>query len=130
MQLAQTRFVKIDGTEVQVAVNSAAEARTALKELKHKKKELNYLRKMLLKQQRKARARPRSAASSKSFIWSIFDRGKKLVQAITAVLGVFRPQRPVSNAQDIDRELVKIEEIQHSIDSCVLQVEGKLISHG
>ena len=43
MQLAPMRFVKIDGTAVSVTVTSAEEAKAALKELRHKKRELKFL---------------------------------------------------------------------------------------
>ena len=36
MQLASMRYTKIDGTSVAVTVTSAAEAKAALKELRHK----------------------------------------------------------------------------------------------
>jgi hypothetical protein len=44
MQLASMRYVKIDGTAIGVTVASAAEARAALKELRHKKREIKFLR--------------------------------------------------------------------------------------
>ncbi len=56
MQLIEMRYAKIAGTEVMVEVNSAVEAKAAIKELKHKKKELALLKKRLLKEERSARA--------------------------------------------------------------------------
>ena len=44
------RFTKIEGTTVGVHVTSAEEAKLALKELRHKKKELKFLRGALAKQ--------------------------------------------------------------------------------
>ena len=55
MQLASMRYVKIDGTAVGVTVASAAEARAALKELRHKKREIKFLRSALLRRQKAAR---------------------------------------------------------------------------
>ena len=50
MQLAPMRFTQIDGTAVSVTVTSAQEAKAALKELRHKKRELKFLRGALAKQ--------------------------------------------------------------------------------
>jgi hypothetical protein len=127
MQLAPTRFVEIVGNEVRVAVNSSADARIALKELKHKKRELSHLRKGLVKRQQALRKRQNRATQPRSLIWQIFDRRKKLVQAVTAVVSVFRPRRPVLDASQIESELLRIDDLQHGINSCVLQIEGKLI---
>ena len=51
MQLAPMRYTKIDGTAVAVSVTSAAEAKAALKELRHKKRELKFLRGALARRQ-------------------------------------------------------------------------------
>jgi hypothetical protein len=128
MQLAPTRFTKIVGTEVMVSVNTSAEAKTALKELSHKKRELAHLKRVLLRQQR-AQARKRDKAQRpSSVVWSIFDPKKKLVRAVTAVVEVFRPKRPQRNSDEIARELRQIDEITQGIDSCKLQIQGKLIN--
>ncbi len=55
MQLAPLRFTKIEGTTVAVNVASAAEAKAALKELRHKKRELKFLRGALAKQHKAAK---------------------------------------------------------------------------
>ena len=58
MQLAPMRYVKIDGTAVGVTVASATEAKAALKELRHKKQEIKFLRGALLRRQKAARPEP------------------------------------------------------------------------
>jgi len=128
MQLAPTRFTKIEGTEVTVTVNSSAEAKTALKELSHKKRELAHLKRLLLRQQKAQRRKQERAKRPPSVVWRIFDPRKKLVSAVTAVVEVFRPKRPQRDANGIARELAQIEEIAHGIDGCRLQIEGKLIN--
>lgn len=130
MQLARTRFMKIEGTEVSVRVNSSAEARTALKELAHKKKELNHLKRALLRRQKSLRKRQERSKRPASWAWKIFDPKKKLVQAATAVIDVFRPKRVQMDAAQVTQELRQIDETMHSIDSCKLQIEGKLIHLG
>jgi hypothetical protein len=128
MQLAPTRFTKIVGTEVSVLVNSSAEAKTALKELAHKKRELNLLKRVLLRRQKAMRRRQERAKRPPSWLWSVFDPKKKLVRAVLAVADVFRPRRPPLDTAQIADELRRIDETMHAIDSCKLQIEGKLIN--
>lgn len=128
MQLAPTRFTRIEGTEVTVAVNSSAEAKVALKELRHKKRELAHEKRLLLRQQKSQRRQQERKNRPPSLLWRIFDPRKKLVRAVTAVVEVFRPKRPQRDAAEIARELRRIDEIAHGIDSCRLQIEGKLIN--
>ncbi len=47
MQLREMRYARIEGTEVLVEVKSPAEAKAAIKELKHKKKEIALLKKRM-----------------------------------------------------------------------------------
>ena len=62
MQLAPMRYTKIEGTAVAVSVTSAAQAKAALKELRHKKRELKFLRTALVRRQRAARTKQSSAS--------------------------------------------------------------------
>ena len=55
MQLAPMRYTRIDGTAVAVSVKSATEAKAAVKELRHKKRELKFLRAALVRQERTLR---------------------------------------------------------------------------
>ncbi|MET0568691.1 MAG: hypothetical protein ABWZ74_06395 [Hyphomicrobiaceae bacterium] len=128
MQLAPTRFTKIEGTEVMVSVNSSAEAKTALKELSHKKRELAHLKRVLLRQQKALRRRQERSKRPPSMLWKIFDPKKKLVRVVTAVVGALRPERQQRDGEEIARELRRIDEIAQGIDSCRLQIEGKLIN--
>lgn len=130
MELAPTRFVKIEGTEVSVRVTSSAEAKVALKELNHKKKELNHLKRLLLRRQKTLLRREDRGQRRTSWVWTIVDRRKKLVQAITAVIDVFTSKRVPSDAAQVADHLRRIDEIMQGIESCKLQVEGKLIHAG
>lgn len=130
MQLSPTRFMKIEGTEVLVTVNSSDEAKLAIKELNHKKKEFAHIKRLLLRQQRSQRRRRERAERPRSWVWSVFDPKKKIVRAVSAVVGVLVPPKPDRDAGDIARDLSQIDEIVHNIDSCRLQVQGKLISLG
>jgi hypothetical protein len=128
MQLSPTRFMKIEGTEVLVTVTSSEEAKLAMKELNHKKKELAHIKRSLLRQQRSMRRRSARAERPRSTLWNIFDPDKTLVRAVSAMVGVFVPPKPARDARDIARDLSEIDEIVHNIESCRLQIQGKLIS--
>src|SRR5262245_2909822 len=69
MQLAPMRYTKIEGTAVAVSVKSAAEAKAAVKELRHKKRELKFLRSALLRRQRTARPTPASKSKRAPSLW-------------------------------------------------------------
>ena len=54
MQLSATRYVKIEGTNVSAAVNTAAEAKHAIKEVRQKKRELVHIKRGLVRDKRVA----------------------------------------------------------------------------
>jgi hypothetical protein len=124
MQLREMRFARIEGTEVMVSVQSAVEAKAAIKELRHKKKEINLLKRRMLKEQtaarraivRKERERERQA------------RQKGLFAALKRVSRVFRSDKPgARDLEAIERDLEHTEEILHNIESCIIQIEGRLL---
>jgi hypothetical protein len=49
---------------------------------------------------------------------------------VSAVVGVFVPPKPAREPNDIADDLRRIDEIAHNIESCRLQIQGKLISLG
>ena len=123
MKLAELRFTTIEGTKVAVHVASAAEAKAALKELRHKKKELQFLKRSLQrertaldKEQRKAKAAKKTALGKT--LHGIAWIGEKV--AIAA-------KSPVRSLATVDREIAAADETIFGIDSCILQLEGKLL---
>ena len=133
MQLAPMRYTRIDGTTVAVSVTSAAEAKAAVKELRHKKSELKFLRKELARRQRALRPkqgsrRGRTKHSSTlsmavdglgGLIGGLFDHSTKL--------GGRRSGRDVA---EIEREIARLDETLHNIEGCILQLQGKLLTKG
>ena len=110
MQLAPLRYTKIEGTAVAVTVTSAAEAKAALKELRHKQRELKFLRGALLRR-----------------LW----RGLRwAVGALFEVATVPRAERHARDPAEIARELQRIDETLHNIEGCILQLQGKLLTLG
>ena len=88
MQLAAMRFTKIEGTAVSVTVTSAEEAKAALKELRHKKRELKFLRGALVRKRKGARAQQirnakRPSGASGSFLDDVRWASAALVDQVT-----------------------------------------------
>jgi len=122
MQLTPMRFTTIEGTEVTVRVNSPQEAKTAIKELKHRKKEVGLHRRALLRRLKaatKAHARAEREASQRARRGGLFSRARSL----------FRSQKPLQDVEAMERELHLIDETLHNIDICIVQIEGKLLLH-
>jgi hypothetical protein len=132
MQLAPMRFTKIEGTAVAVSVKSAEEAKAAVKELRHKKRELKFLRSALLRRQRVQRPRQGSRAkrTRSSLLWrALAGVGRMFAWAIE-LLTVSRQERRARDPAEIERELHRIDETLHNIEGCILQLQGKLLTQG
>jgi two-component sensor histidine kinase len=126
MQLTPMRFTTIAGTEVTVKVDSPKEAKAAIKELRHRKKEVGLHRRALLRLQRaavKERARLERDAGQRA-------RRRGLLGGISRVASLFRSKRPLYDLDSIEQELHLVDETLHNLDVCIVQIEGKLLTHG
>jgi hypothetical protein len=129
MQLAPMRFVKIDGTAVSVSVTSTEEAKAALKELRHKKRELKFLRGALGKKQKSGRAkRAKAARSPKTGLQTFFDDVRWGLSTIVEQ-GTEQAQasKPPTLAE-VEAEMRRLDETLHNIEGCILQIQGKLLA--
>jgi hypothetical protein len=129
MQLAPMRYVKIDGTAVAVTVASASEAKAALKELRHKKREIKFLRGALLRRQKAARPQPGNRRRPGSFFRRLWRGLRWLMAALIDLATVSAKERKQRSPAEIDRELRWTEEVLHNLEGCILQLEGKLLTH-
>ena len=124
------RFTKIEGTTVAVHVSSADEAKLALKELRHKKKELKFLRGALAKQVKAARPKRGKAkpAPKSGFETFVDDMRWGIASMLAAKPEVARapPRKPT--LAEIQREVRDLDEILHNIEGCILQLQGKLLT--
>jgi hypothetical protein len=132
MQLAPLRYTKIDGTAVAVSVKSATEAKAAVKELRHKKRELKFLKSALLRRQRTQRpgqeSRPRRRTRP---LWlRALEGAGRMVGSLIELTTVSREERRARDPAEIDRELHRIDETLHNIEGCILQLQGKLLTKG
>ena len=113
-------------------VTSAIEAKAALRELRHKKRELKFLRSALVRRQRAARAKqsqqqqavgvvPAPAVSRRAL-----DPRRRCSRSPT----VSRAERRARDPAEIERELHRIDETLHNIEGCILQLQGKMLTLG
>lgn len=133
MQLAPMRYTKIDGTAVAVSVASAAEAKAALKELRHKKRELKFLRSALARRLKAARGSEKAATSKKarhSLPRRILGRLWRFIAWLIELATVTKQERRARSPAEMERELHRIDETLHNIDGCILQLEGKMLTLG
>jgi hypothetical protein len=123
MQLTPMRFTTIEGTEVTVKVNSPKEAKAAIKELRHRKKEVGLHRRKLLRLH-KAALKEQARADARR----VGRRG--LLGAIAKAGSLFRSNKPLQDLGAIEQELHLVDETTHNLDACILQIEGKLLLNG
>ena len=129
MQLAPMRYTKIDGTAVAVSVTSAAEAKAALKELRHKKRELKFVRSALVQRQRAARAKQSTTAKRvKSLPRRILGGLWWMLASLFELATVPRNERRARDPAEIEGDLQRIGETLHNIEGCILQLEGKMLT--
>ena len=125
MQLTPMRFTTIEGTEVTVRVNSPKEAKTAIKELRHRKKEVALHRRALMRQLKtatKAQARAAREEAQRS-------RRGGLIGSLAKARSLFRSKKPLQDVEAMEQELHLVDETLHNIDICIVQIEGKLLLH-
>lgn len=127
MDLSPTRYVKIDGSEVIVAIASAHEARAAIKELKHKKKEFAWLKKTLAKEIKSLEARTKRAVPKGRRPRTWLDKVRTVVNELAAGPQMVRASVTAGDLPAMRRESKRIDDILHNLDSALLQVEGKLL---
>jgi hypothetical protein len=123
MQLRDMRFARIDGTEVVVEVKSEREAKLAIKELRHKKKELSLLKRRMTKQETRARRTVERAEEADARE----RRRRGLFATLSRVSRAFRKREKLPDLGAIQRDLDQADEILHNLDSCIIQLEGRLL---
>ncbi len=130
MRLASMRFTSIDGTAVAVTVTSAEEAKAALKELRHKKRELKFLRGALVRQQKTLRTKQSKGKRANSPFRKLMAGLRWMFSWLIDLLTLSRAERRARSPSEIEKELRRTDEILHNIEGCILQIEGKLLTHG
>jgi hypothetical protein len=122
-----TRYVTIQGTTVMVSPKSDDEAKAALKELRHKKKELAWHKRTLLRDKRAAEARIARTNGAKRRRRGFMAGLRAVMGALTAVPRLVSRANANADIGKIERECAAIDETIHHIDSAIIQVQGKLL---
>lgn len=131
MQLAPMRYTRIDGTAVAVSVTSATEAKAAVKELRHKKSELKFLRKDLVRQQRALR--PKDGGKRRRTKQPSGLPGT-MIHGLGGLIGGLFDHAAAARSgggrdlAEIEREIRRLDETLHNIEGCILQLQGKLLT--
>lgn len=124
MNFSPARYISILGTEVHAAVANPAEGKTALREIRQKKAEYGLKRRALLYQQKKAKAAADKAGRTPA---------KKKTGVIAGLRRLFakaKSAKPKRTLAEIENEIHAVDEILFNLDSCKVQIEGKLLSMG
>jgi hypothetical protein len=125
------RFTQIDGTAVSVTVTSAVEAKAALKELRHRKRELKFLRGALAKQQRAKRpARAKKGKQKPSGMATFLDDVRWGLSALVEQGTAAEAKARTPTAAEVAADLRRLDETLHNIEGCILQLQGKLLTRG
>jgi hypothetical protein len=127
MELTPTRHVKIEGSTVSAKVDSADEARFAIKELKQKKREIAHLKKTLSREKKAVKAKSARARKGPEPSPSLFDWTRAAIGALTRGGQATGEHGKPRDMKSIEREYQKLDEIAHNIDAVIVQLEGRLL---
>ncbi|MGL4395993.1 MAG: hypothetical protein ACRCS9_05590 [Hyphomicrobium sp.] len=122
MQFSKARFVSVVGTEVVVTPTTNADARIAIKELRQKKREYGLKKRVLAHRQKIARDAAERASGSK-------EQRKKtgFLAGIGRLFGKVKARKPRQTLAEVEAELTAVDEILYNIDSCTVQIQGRLL---
>ena len=127
MQLSETRFVTIDGTNISASVTSASEAKIAIKEIRQKKKEYAHIKRGLMRQKKAAERLAGKGRGKNGTRTGFFQSIRTTVSRMASVAGAYGTASAKMDLPRIEEECAKTDEILHNLDSVMIQIEGKLL---
>ncbi len=127
MQLSATRYVKIEGTNVSAAVNTAAEAKHAIKEVRQKKRELVHIKRGLLRDKRVAERQANQSKPKRGGKQGFFSKVRSAFSTVAGLAGAFGQAGAMMDLPRIERECSDAEEMLHNLDAVLIQLQGKLL---
>jgi hypothetical protein len=123
MNLSPARYISILGTEVHAAVTTAEEGKMALKEIRQKKNEFGLKRRALIHQQKMAKEAAERAQGTRT------NRKKSgLIARLRRLFGLVQARAPKRSVAELESQIHDIDEILFNLESCKVQIEGKLLS--
>ena len=130
MHLSNTRYIRIDGTRVVLLAGDDQEAQVALKELRHKKKELLHLKRRLRRRLRAIEARDKreQLVGTAPDMSALAYVARSLGAVMRAATGwnPFPARRLPATRNAIAEDLHALEDVLLNVDEAILHVEGKL----
>lgn len=127
MQLSETRYVKIDGTNVTASVNTAAEAKVAIKEVRQKKREYAHIKRGLLREKKAAERIVNAARRKKTAKPGFLSQLATTISKVAGIAGAYGPASATMDLPRLDLECARTDEILHNLDAVQIQIEGKLL---
>ena len=127
MQLSQTRYVKIDGTNVTAAVNTATEAKLAVKEVRQKKREYAHIKRGLLREKKAAERVVNASRRKKPAKPGFLSQLGTTLSKVAGLAGAYGPASAKMDLPRLERECARTDEILHNLDAVQIQIEGKLL---
>ena len=127
MQLSATRYVKIEGTNVSAAVNTAAEAKHAIKEVRQKKRELVHIKRGLVRDKRVAERQANQSKSKRGGKQGFFSKVRSAFSTVAGLAGAYGKAGAMMDLPRIERECSDADEILHNLDAVLIQLQGKLL---
>lgn len=131
MKLSDTRFIRIDGTHVELMATNDDEARTALAELRHKKKELLHWKRRLRRRRAALERTGRhiEMGGTSPHLSPIGYIGRALGAVVHWLSGwnpfpggLGLPRTLEGIAQDLNT----LDEVQQNVEAAMLHIEGRL----
>ena len=131
MKLSDTRFIRIDGTHVELMATNDDEARTALAELRHKKKELLHWKRRL--RRRRAALERNDRHIQKGGTSPHLSPLGYVGRALGAVVHWLSGWNPFPGGLGLPRtldgvaqDLNTLDEVQQNVEAAMLHIEGRL----
>ncbi len=129
MQLTPMKHAVIEGVEVRVTAATLPEAKLAVKELRHKKRELALLKRVLAAQlkaanNREERTKPVTWGAT---AWSLVTRGFWGLLGMASAVVTKKRRR---SAGEIAKEIEAVATTSINIDHAILQIEGRMLGMG
>lgn len=127
MELSPTRYVKIDGTQVTATVNSAAEAKHAIKEARQKKREVAHIKRGLMHNKRVAERQAGRGKKKRVGRPGILAKVRDAFTTVASLTGAYGRASAIMDLPRIEKECAEADEILHNLDAVLIQLQGKLL---
>ena len=129
---SETQYIRIDGSAVALEISSDEEAKLALKELRHKKREYQLVKRKLrvaIKNTPKPKQKRGKAKSHPAYESPIAFVGHSLYEVGALVQGLVASEegdaKPLSH-EELEAQVALVEETILHLDEAVLHIQGNL----